>query len=291
MTTTTRLLRFGPREVRYPSGQLAPLPAFTGGCDDGPALRERLARDGFLYLPRLLPEALVAEARARILAALAKSGETMPPLDRLPEISHHPAMTAAMDGAELHRLFAALFGEPARGHHHRFLRASGPGSSTGAHMDAIYMGRGTVERLLTCWVALDDAPLELGPLAILAGSHDAPSFAPVRDRYAALDYDRDRLGDVGWFSADPLSVSERYGGRWLSSDFAAGDVVVFGMRTMHASLVNLGGRPRLTCDVRFQPASLPADPRWADPGARGHDSWHRPVETVPMAEILGRLGL
>jgi hypothetical protein len=284
-----RPLRFGPRSIRFPGRELAALPAFAGSRDDGAALRASLARDGFLYLRGMLPGPSLAAVRQVVRPVLARAGEAA--LDRMPEVSQHPALSAVIDGAELRGLFGRIFGEPVRSHHHRFLRATSAGVGTGAHMDAIYMGRGDIERLLTCWIALDDAPLERGPLAILRGSHDLRSFAILRERYATLDFDRDRLGDLGWYSPDPLSVSERFGGCWASADFAAGDVVVFGMRTMHASLINLGPQSRLSCDVRFQPASTAADARWADPGAPGHDAWHRPVETVPMREVLQRLDL
>ena len=82
-----------------------------------------------------------------------------------------------------------------------------------------------------------------------------------------MDVDRD--GIEGWFERDPLQIIERFGGQWLGSNYRAGDVIVFGMHTMHASTTNLSNRFRLSCDVRYQPASEPVDERWRR-GGSGH---------------------
>ena len=47
--------------------------------------------------------------------------------------------------------------------------------------------------------------------------------------------------------------------RVLTTDFGAGDVVIFGMFMLHGSLDNVSpiNRVRLSCDVRYQLASEP----------------------------------
>ena len=35
--------------------------------------------------------------------------------------------------------------------------------------------------------------------------------------------------DTGWFTHDPLEISQ-FGGQWKTADFKAGDVMIFGMR-------------------------------------------------------------
>src|SRR6188768_1300507 len=63
--------------------------------------------------------------------------------------------------------------------------------------------------------------------------------------------------------------------RLLTAHFQPGDVVIFGGFTMHGSLDNHSPhrRVRLSVDVRYQPASAPADdPRYFGPepiGAKG----------------------
>jgi hypothetical protein len=49
---------------------------------------------------------------------------------------------------------------------------------------------------------------------------------------------------------------------WRSCDYCAGDVVVFTLHTVHMSTANLTDRVRLSADVRWQPASEPADARY-----------------------------
>ena len=44
--------------------------------------------------------------------------------------------------------------------------------------------------------------------------------------------------------------------------FSAGDILIFTMRTVHMSSVNLTGKIRLSCDTRWQPSDQPVDPRF-----------------------------
>jgi len=60
------------------------------------------------------------------------------------------------------------------------------------------------------------------------------------------------------------------GGRWLTTDFKAGDVLSFGMGTVHASLDNHSNCFRLSSDSRYQLASLPVDERWVGRNPIGH---------------------
>ena len=34
----------------------------------------------------------------------------------------------------------------------------------------------------------------------------------------------------GWFTTDPFEITSKFGGQWLTADFLAGDVLIFGMR-------------------------------------------------------------
>ncbi|MFN0197532.1 MAG: hypothetical protein ACKVT0_12375, partial [Planctomycetaceae bacterium] len=59
--------------------------------------------------------------------------------------------------------------------------------------------------------------------------------------------------------------------RLLTAHFQPGDIIVFSMTMLHGSLDNHSaiGRTRLSCDVRWQPASEPADPRYMGPHPPG----------------------
>jgi ectoine hydroxylase-related dioxygenase (phytanoyl-CoA dioxygenase family) len=74
----------------------------------------------------------------------------------------------------------------------------------------------------------------------------------------------------GWLARDPVLLRERLGGRWLTTEFSAGDLLTFGMFTIHASLDNRSHCIRLSSDSRYQLAGEPADERWVGESPVGH---------------------
>lgn len=244
---------------------------------DAPAdqLRERLAQDGYLYLPGLLDRAEVLAARADVLARLAggrglhsEVAAASAPLqellyaDRLPE------------------LYGQIFTGPVRHFDYTWLRPVPPGGGTAPHSDSVFMNRGTSE-LLTAWVPLGDVDLVLGGLAVLERSH---LLEDIKQEYGSRDVDaycsngadpaaaaasEDMLWN-GWLSDDPHRLRQELGLRWLTADFRAGDVVTFPLHTVHIGLDNRSDQLRLSCDLRYQPADAPADPRWIGPHPSAH---------------------
>lgn len=83
----------------------------------------------------------------------------------------------------------------------------------------------------------------------------------LRNRYSSKDADRDKLG---WLSTNPITLQNNLGGRWLTTDFQAGDVLIFSMYLVHGAIDNHSrrNRCRLTSDTRYQPADEPLDERW-----------------------------
>jgi ectoine hydroxylase-related dioxygenase (phytanoyl-CoA dioxygenase family) len=167
------------------------------------------------------------------------------------------------------------------------MRLVGTDGFTGAHYDNVYMGRGS-QRLLTMWTPFGHLPLEMGPLAILVGSHNMASYARVRDTYGQMDVDRDRVS--GWFSNDPVELVDTFGGRWATATFAPGDALMFTMHTMHASLTNITNRYRLTSDTRYQPASDGVDPRWVGEKPMAHYGWNAGPQ-IPMEDKRKEWGI
>ena len=137
----------------------------------------------------------------------------------------------------------------------------------------------------TVWIPFGDIPIAHGTLAVCEASHRLESFARVRATYGRSDVDRDRT--EGWFSEDPEEIRERFGGRWLTADVRAGDIVTFGLYTLHGSTNNTTNRFRISCDVRYQPASEPMDARWGGDSPTGHYG----TAAIPMAEARKRWGL
>ena len=174
---------------------------------------------------------------------------------------------------------------------YKWLRCVRNPEATGAHVDIVYMGRGTTTNLFTVWTPFTDIPLNLGPLALCVGSHNLPGFARVRETYGKMDVDRDRV--EGWFSSDPVEIVDKFGGKWQTTEFRAGDVLVFGMWTMHGSLANATDRWRISCDTRFQPADEPVDERWVGENPKAHYArWQsEPQKLIPMAKARSEWGV
>ena len=185
--------------------------------------------------------------------------------------------------------YEGLLGGPVRHFDYTWFRAKmlGPGTVTQPHYDVVFMGRGT-KNLWTSWTPLGDVPYEHGGLLVLEGSH---RLEEVRRTYGAADVDKycdnkggagpivrsaqaegreltaEEHGQIQWegrghYSPDAIATRRELGGRWLTADYRAGDLLVLSMYTMHASSDNRSDRIRLSADSRYQPASEPVHERW-----------------------------
>jgi len=159
----------------------------------------------------------------------------------------------------------ALLGGPIRPFDFRWPRLMRPGDYTGIHCDGPYITRGT-RNVWSAWIPLGDVPMEEGALMVLEQSHRNED---LRSSYGSSDADRHKLG---WLSDDPVDLQESLGGRWLSADFRAGDVLLFGPDLVHGSLDNNSpkGRCRLSSDTRYQLAADAVDERWNNGNANPH---------------------
>lgn len=298
-------VRFGHREMEFPSGQLTELRASNDVLHDAAGLRARLDEDGFLFLRGLIDRDAVAEARATVMAHMAAQQALVPGQPVLEGVM--PAggknvgmmgrkgivsdakVSRVLEGPELFEVFERLFGEPAMTFNYKWLRAVGNEEYTGAHYDIVYMGRGS-DRLHTTWIPMGDIDVEQGTLAMCVGSHSAAEFEKLRRTYGRMDVDRDLV--EGWFTKEPMEITEKFGGRWATTNFRMGDVMIFGMYEMHASTTNLTNRFRLSCDVRYQPASDEADERWVGDQPKGHYAWGKePGKMKTMEEARAEWGV
>lgn len=300
-----RTISFGQAIYDYPSDLLQPLRDSSDVVSNRDGLLARLQEDGYLYLPGFLDRNDVLQARRTILRYMADHEAMEPgsrPLDGVmgqygkhvglmgkPAVTHDPDVIKVLAADRLFELYALIHGEPVCTFDYKWLRAVGNDACTGAHMDFVYMGQGS-ERLMTTWIPLGDIPIEQGTLCVCPQSHRSEGFARLRDTYGRMDVDRDRT--EGWFTRDPREITRKFGGFWQTSDVAAGDIITFGMHLMHASTTNVTDKWRLSCDVRFQPAADPMDPRWSGKNPAGHT---RPVDaskkSKTMAEARAEWGI
>ncbi len=291
----------GIRELELDGKYLGRLREANALMGDMDALRQRMEEDGYLLIRKLHDPQKVKEARRVVLENLAANGQidTSHPLDEAviapnargaflggaKAVTHTPEFLAVVEAPELMQFFSDFLGAPALTFNYKWLRAVGHGDFTGAHYDIVYMGRGTT-KLYTVWTPLGDVPFEKGPLAILEGSH---RIEKLKQTYGKMDVDRDNV-EGGWFSNDPIELVEKFGGRWLTTEFEMGDALIFGMFTMHGSLNNVTNCYRISCDTRYQRADEPADERWVGENPIGHYAWGK-GQMVSIEEARKRWGV
>ncbi|MCY4079457.1 MAG: phytanoyl-CoA dioxygenase family protein [Caldilineaceae bacterium] len=272
---------------------LGELRSSADAVDEFDVLRARFEKDGYLYLPRLLDVDTLASARLTMLEALAEldfidtdfplregiakrecnvSAREMVGLSK----SNEPLRQALYSGPMI-AFYEKFLGGPVRGLDFTWCRvkSSGTETATNPHYDIVFMGRGT-KNLYTSWTPLGDTPREMGGLMILEDSH---RLEEVKSTYGQSDVDvfctneqdlhetetgqkRWQGSGTGTYANDAIALREELNSRWLTTDYELGDVLVFSMYTMHASMDNLTNRLRLSTDTRYQLASEPVDERW-----------------------------
>jgi ectoine hydroxylase-related dioxygenase (phytanoyl-CoA dioxygenase family) len=262
-------------------GELEPANDLLG---EPAALREAMAERGYLLFRELLDPEVVLAARREVLLKYAILGEIDDrfPLDdavagdsegvRSANVrafsesvrsgAHYLAVTDAPEVVAVHE---ALLGGPVKSFDMRWPRFVRPGEGCGFHCDGPYMNRGT-SRIFSSWIPLGDVVRTDGALMLLENSHRSEE---LHAGYLQSDADRDGLT---WLDDDPSAVLGKYGTRWLTTDFRAGDVLCFGMHTLHGAIDNASttGRCRLSSDSRYQRIDEPADARWNGKQFEGH---------------------
>lgn len=298
-------IRFGICDYEFPSVELRELQESNQLLEDPTALRERMAEDGYLFIRGLIDREKVLSARRTILEHMDEQ-RTLSPNQPILEgimprggkqahvigkrgISHHADIRSVLEGEELFSFWTRYYGEPVRTFDYKWLRAVANEEFTGCHYDVVYMGRGS-RRLHTCWLPFGDLPVTNGTLSVCVGSHNLPGFAKLRETYGNMDVDRDLVD--GWFSGNPREITEKFGGYWATTNFRAGDVLMFGLYTMHASTTNVTDRWRISCDVRYQPEVDSVDERWIGETPLAHYAWNNPAsQLISMKDARAAWGV
>ncbi|MEI7576838.1 MAG: phytanoyl-CoA dioxygenase family protein [Armatimonadota bacterium] len=256
---------------------------------------QRLEENGYAFMRDFFDREAVLAVRLEIAERLDAEGFLDPsfPIEQCvakpglnltfrPDISNASAALQRLIYSEgVIEFFSKTLGGEARHYDFTWLRVVAPGKGTFPHCDIVYMGRGT-RNLLTMWVPYGDVPLSIGGLLILENSH---KLLDLHQTYGRMDVDAicqtdqnqtafSGFQESGAIDKDFLGLQTRFGGRWLSADYRAGDALIFGMQTIHGSLDNGSCQIRLSSDSRYQLASEPADERWVgeNPIAHGADA-------------------
>lgn len=241
----------------------------TPYLQDPATLRAKADRDGYLFFKGLIPRDTVLEVRRQILDILDRRGyldKNFPfmegvadltavhqltkedvhgvgiPQEVYTEVQKLEAFHALAHEPALLNLYEWLFGEKSFPHPRNVGRIMLPHkelSPTPAHQDHLLF-QGALQTW-TGWMPLGDAPRNVGPLAVLEGSHTAGL-----------------LGVTQAPGAGGLeSILCGFNNEWVTGDYDAGDFLTFHSLTAHRSLPNqTKGNVRLSIDMRFQPVSV-----------------------------------
>ena len=249
---------------------------------DGPALRRRIAEDGYVFFRGLLDRATVESVGRSGLAHLQADGWTAPDDDPLTARPHLPVRAVRMRDAFTDRGYQRVvfdpgfnripFGTPLADVMGQILGPEGicyplklprivyPSSVVPRQPGSfLHKDYGSVQDMFTAWVPLGEVPTSLGGLAVLPGSQSSSTVAPR-----------------------PLT---RLAQGWRTTDYEPGDVLVFHCMTTHAALPNRQERMRFSAEYRWQLADQPAPrrmvlaPQGQELGSRafGTTTWWRPV--------------
>jgi ectoine hydroxylase-related dioxygenase (phytanoyl-CoA dioxygenase family) len=120
----------------------------------------------------------------------------------------------------------------------RLVFPSTPQVTTPPHQD--FLNNQGTPSLTATWIPLGDCPMTQGTLAILRGSQRV-GVLPIEFH----------MGPGNRQAIVPAELRE--GLTWVTTDMDAGDVLIFGALTVHASLHNTTRDMRLSVDFRFQP--------------------------------------
>jgi hypothetical protein len=228
-------------------------------------LRGRLAEDGYLFFPGLLPIEHIRAAAACVIAGLRQGGwadsSGRPPAGRprlnMLDALGDPAFRAAFDSPafnripyleELRRLVRTILGPEAFCYPAKALRViypeCPPEGNSGRYVHRDYAVSG-VQDMLTTWVPLMDIPIRLGGLAVRPGSHLGPPQRPY------------------------VIGEDEYG--WATTKYRAGDALVFHCLTAHSALPNRDAVLRLSGDFRWQCSGQTAPAELVLGPAGGHE--------------------
>ena len=239
---------------------LMPFDDSTGLLDSPELLRERAEKSGYLYFAGLVPGTQIGSIRALESELSTGYGWTEPNPENHPfqqvkpgaafegqgwddprfiklqnQVCSHPIFRSLVLDQRILRILGIIYGEPAAvaEMNQCWVKLPGdPGRTTLPHQDTFYLP--ACPRMWSVWLPLVDTPLEVGPLAVIPGSHRRSW--PHTDALRGIDVPRDVV--------------------WATGPVRAGDVVVYGAATVHCAWSNVSrNRVRVALDVRYEPKS------------------------------------
>jgi ectoine hydroxylase-related dioxygenase (phytanoyl-CoA dioxygenase family) len=246
--------------------------------DEPAELRRRMDAEGYLFFRALQDPAKLAALRRDILRVLREGGWVKHGTDLAAGIAETAARCTEGDveyTAVYHEMYKLesfhraghwpevlammeqVIGGPVLPHPQKIARLWFPQyaeHTTPIHQDFVHF-QGTF-RTYTCWAPVGDCPRELGGLAVLLGSHKIDA---VHDHHFSL-------------GAGSLAIdTQQLEGQWVTTDYAAGDTLIFHSLTVHQALPNTTpDRLRISLDNRYQALDQPIAEHMLLPHLRTH---------------------
>jgi ectoine hydroxylase-related dioxygenase (phytanoyl-CoA dioxygenase family) len=241
--------------------------------DDAEELHRRLDEEGYIFFRRLQdPDQLMALRRdiTRVLMEVGWLEKGTDPLDGIARIGaqctegdreytdgYHriyrlESFHRSAHWPEVTEMMEKLLGRPLLPHPQKIARLWFPQytqHTTPIHQDFVHF-QGSYQTY-TCWAPVGDCPIALGGLAVLPGSHK-------------IDAIREHRFSLG---AGSLAIDTRdLDGEWATTDYQAGDTLIFPSLTVHQALPNLTeDRLRISLDNRYQNGRLPIAEHMLEP--------------------------
>ena len=230
--------------------------------DDPVELQRRIADEGYLFFRQLQNPANMRELRSVMMAKIQEAGWLLPhtdPVDGIADISKQctegdreytagysqvyklEAFHRAGHWPEVTQMIEKIMGRPSLPHPHQISRIWFPKyteHTTPMHQDFVHF-QGNFETL-TSWAPIGDCPIELGGLAVIPGSHKVER---VLDHHFSLG--------AGGLAVD-VDQEEEIEPIWYSTDYEAGDTLIFPALMIHRALPNYTeDRLRISLDNRY----------------------------------------
>ncbi|MDE0180490.1 MAG: phytanoyl-CoA dioxygenase family protein [Caldilineaceae bacterium] len=230
--------------------------------DEPAELQRRIADEGYLFFRRMQDPDKMWELRRLMMTRIQEAGWLLPdtdPVDGIADVSKqctegHQAYTAgyghvykleafhrAAHWPEVTTMIDKIMGRPSMPHPQQIARIWFPQyteHTTPIHQDFVHF-QGNFETL-TSWAPIGDCPIELGGLAVIPGSQ---KVGRVLDHHFSLG--------AGGLSVN-VEGAEEFDPTWYSTDYEAGDTLIFPALTIHGALPNeTDDKLRLSLDNRY----------------------------------------
>ena len=208
---------------------------------DVEGIRKDLEACGCAFVKKVIDAKVISQARGVVMRHLLDSNLVTTEAGDCPsgqgilltgfrDVTHHrdmlyTSLSRLVEGPELRALMTKIIGGPVETYDTKWVRVMAPGNSTETHsvsdrQDYYRFQSMRREKMVICWVPLGECQMRQGPLVVCSASH-------------SVDYS----SGVIEFTEIPQQFTELVDNSvWLSYNFEPGDLCVFDVKSLHASL-------------------------------------------------------